>query len=183
MITCRQSEWNEGVSSRLLHFARAGLFMALFASTCLLAGCNRTPPAIVKAKPPEVSFVHPVEKTVRDYEDYTGHTEAFKTDMNSVAGHRRADEDILRGRHGGQERAAAFRDRSAHLPGRTRKRNGHGSPSGRGPEAEKDFARPSERSSRRKAQTARKIWTMPWRTGKWPRQRWNSPGQMRKRLS
>ena len=55
---------------------RLGLLGALI----VLAGCNRSKPAVAAAKPPEVSFVHPVIEDVRDYEEYTGRTAASKMD-------------------------------------------------------------------------------------------------------
>jgi len=53
--------------------------LVLFAGLSILSGCNRAKPAIAPAKPPEVSFVHPVKEEVRDYEEYTGRTAAYET--------------------------------------------------------------------------------------------------------
>jgi membrane fusion protein, multidrug efflux system len=61
--------------------ARAGAFAFLIGVTAFLAGCSRAQPAVVQAKMPEVTFVHPRVEMVRDYEDYTGRTEAIQTVM------------------------------------------------------------------------------------------------------
>jgi len=56
---------------------RNGLLSTCVIVAALLTGCNRTPPAVVPAKPPDVSFTYPVQQNVRDYEDYTGRTESI----------------------------------------------------------------------------------------------------------
>jgi len=66
-------------NSSWARLAQASSWAAVAGCFVLLAGCNRSQPQVVQAKPPEVSFVHPHIEYVRDYEDYTGHTEAFKT--------------------------------------------------------------------------------------------------------
>lgn len=43
----------------------------------LLAGCAKTPPAVVPAKPPEVIVARPIEKKITDFEDFIGRTEAY----------------------------------------------------------------------------------------------------------
>jgi RND family efflux transporter MFP subunit len=56
---------------------QAHVFGLLVVSLALLGGCNRTPPQVLQAKPPEVTYVRPHSEEVRDYEDYTGRTEAI----------------------------------------------------------------------------------------------------------
>ena len=56
---------------------RTTSLFALLLSIAFLGGCNRAQPQVAQAKPPEVSFVYPYLGNVRDYEDYTGRTEAI----------------------------------------------------------------------------------------------------------
>src|SRR5271166_856901 len=52
--------------------------LVLAAASSVFTGCHGAKPAVAPAKPPDVSFVHPVKEEVRDYEEYTGRTSASK---------------------------------------------------------------------------------------------------------
>jgi multidrug efflux system membrane fusion protein len=53
--------------------------LALFlAAAAALAGCAKPQPPLVKPAPPDVVVEYPTVKGVTDYEDFTGHTEAYK---------------------------------------------------------------------------------------------------------
>lgn len=55
------------------------LWFAILLSPLIIAGCAPAPAAIVQPKPPEVKVCLPVTKTITDYEDFTGRTEAVAT--------------------------------------------------------------------------------------------------------
>ncbi|MBX9624326.1 MAG: efflux RND transporter periplasmic adaptor subunit [Gemmataceae bacterium] len=52
--------------------------LTLFAAAAALAGCAKPQPPLVKPAPPDVVVDYPVRRGVTDYEDFTGHTEAYK---------------------------------------------------------------------------------------------------------
>ena len=61
-----------------MRFAALALHGAVI-FTALLAGCKQAKPEIAPPKPPEVSYVFPTQDMVRDYEDFTGRTEAVES--------------------------------------------------------------------------------------------------------
>ncbi|MBX9580203.1 MAG: efflux RND transporter periplasmic adaptor subunit [Gemmataceae bacterium] len=53
--------------------------LALFlAAAAALAGCAKPQPPLVKALPPDVVVEYPTARGVTDFEDFTGHTEAYR---------------------------------------------------------------------------------------------------------
>ena len=58
---------------------RVAVGCALLVMLAPLAGCGRTKPQVVQAKPPEVNYAYPRLDNVREYEDFTGRTESIPT--------------------------------------------------------------------------------------------------------
>lgn len=50
----------------------------LVAAAAALAGCAKPQPPLVKPAPPDVVVDYPTSRGVTDFEDFTGHTEAYK---------------------------------------------------------------------------------------------------------
>ncbi|MBX9584448.1 MAG: efflux RND transporter periplasmic adaptor subunit [Gemmataceae bacterium] len=57
---------------------RLPAFVALLAAAAVLAGCAKPQPPLVKPAPPDVVVDYPTARGVTDYEDFTGHTEAYR---------------------------------------------------------------------------------------------------------
>lgn len=57
---------------------RLAAFASLFAAAAALAGCAKPQPPLVKPAPPDVVVDYPTSRGVTDFEDFTGHTEAYK---------------------------------------------------------------------------------------------------------
>jgi RND family efflux transporter MFP subunit len=53
--------------------------VVVLAFGAVVAGCNKPVAKVAASKPPEVLFDRPTTKTVTDYEDFTGRTEAIAT--------------------------------------------------------------------------------------------------------
>lgn len=68
-----QSEHFRGLSARLICFVPLVVGIAVF------SGCRNDKPKTAEAKPPEVFFEQPVEKTVTEYQEFTGQTVAVET--------------------------------------------------------------------------------------------------------
>lgn len=62
--------------SRLNRFCWSGFALA---ATLALVGCAEGPPAMPPPPPPEVEVAVPVHQEIRDYEDFTGQTEAVSS--------------------------------------------------------------------------------------------------------
>ena len=52
--------------------------LTFLAAAAVLAGCAKPQPPLVKAAAPDVTVEYPVARGVTDFEDFTGHTEAYK---------------------------------------------------------------------------------------------------------
>lgn len=53
-------------------------FATLLAAAAALAGCAKPQPPLVKPAAPDVTVEYPVARGVTDFEDFTGHTEAYE---------------------------------------------------------------------------------------------------------
>ena len=58
---------------------RAVLFAALLISPLALAGCDSKPPAAAGPPPPPVTVARPIQKTITEWDEYTGRFAAVKT--------------------------------------------------------------------------------------------------------